>query len=314
MASGDALPEVSLRLLEIFAAMMRCATTVEAAEQLRISQPAVSAGIRQLETQLGLTLFERTGRRLVPTAEAKALHAEIRPVFGLMRGVAQRARDMKLGMAGRLKIIATPPLGYSVAPVALRNFLDARPDVSVAFDVRRLEQVRDAVQTGQADIGLAIDRGRHAALNSDILQRSHMVALVPQDGLLGAKPHVSALDLAPYPMIGLDAASNLGQLVRAAYASVGAIYAPRIEVRYCATATALAARNLGVTVVDPYSASIHRGEGLACRPFLPACDINAVMYTRRGVPHSGLLLSFMAELRAAVDGADLLAADPAPPA
>ena len=58
-----------------------------------------------------------------------------------MRGFSQRARDMQLGMAGRLKVIATPPLGYSVAPVALRRFLEDRPDVSVAFDVRRLEQV-----------------------------------------------------------------------------------------------------------------------------------------------------------------------------
>ena len=139
MTAEAGLPDVSLRLLEIFAAMMRCATTVEAAEQLRISQPAVSAGLRQLENQLGLTLFERTGRRLQPTAEARSLYEEIRPIFSLMRGFSQRARDMQLGMAGRLKVIATPPLGYSVAPVALRRLLEDRPDVSVAFDVRRLE-------------------------------------------------------------------------------------------------------------------------------------------------------------------------------
>ncbi|WP_306930046.1 helix-turn-helix domain-containing protein [Agrobacterium larrymoorei] len=45
--------DLSLRLLEIFDAIMRCGTTVEAAEQLGISQPAVSNGIRQLETQTG---------------------------------------------------------------------------------------------------------------------------------------------------------------------------------------------------------------------------------------------------------------------
>jgi len=310
MSPDPGLPDVSLRLLEIFAAMMRCATTVEAAEQLRISQPAVSAGLRHLETQLGLPLFERTGRRLLPTAEAKSLYEEIRPIFSLMRGFSQRARDMKLGMAGRLKVIATPPLGYSVAPIALRNFLKARPNVSVAFDVRRLDQVKDAVQSGQADIGLAIDHNRPLALNVNVLQRAHMVALVPKSSLLAEKPHLTALDLQTEPMIGLEAASNLGQLARKAYEQAGAIYAPRIEVRYCATAAALAAQQLGVTVVDPYSATSHSTGALVRKPFLPACEVQAVMYTRRGVPHTGLLHSFMSDLRAAFADCDLLIAEP----
>ena len=76
MAKIEDMPDVSLRLLEIFAAMMRCSTTVETAEFLGVSQPAVSAGLRQLENQLGITLFERTGRRLQPTAEARDLFEE----------------------------------------------------------------------------------------------------------------------------------------------------------------------------------------------------------------------------------------------
>ncbi|SES37124.1 DNA-binding transcriptional regulator, LysR family [Tranquillimonas rosea] len=308
MSRGDGLPDVSLRLLEIFAAMMRCATTVEAAEQLRISQPAVSAGLRQLETQLGLALFERTGRRLQPTAEAKDLYDEIRPVFGLMRSFSQRARDMKLGMAGRLRIIATPPLGYSVAPVALRRFLESKPNASVAYDVRRLEHAVDAVQTGQADIGLVLAQERLGIVNVDVLQRSHMVALVPGDSPLADAPQVSAVDLEPFPLIGLEVGSNLGQLVSQAFSQVGAAYDPRIEVRYAATAAALAGKGLGVTVVDPFSAASNRVPGLLEKPFLPACEVRAVMLTRRGVPHSGLLHSFMSDLRAVFAESDLVLA------
>lgn len=66
MNENLAQPDISLRLLQIFGAMMRCETTVEAVEQLGISQPAVSNGIRQLENQLGVTLFERLHRRLQP--------------------------------------------------------------------------------------------------------------------------------------------------------------------------------------------------------------------------------------------------------
>ncbi len=88
--------------------MMRCQTTVEAAEQLGISQPAVSNGLRQLERELGITLFERAHRRLEPTAEALSLYEEIRPLFGVLRSFSLRARDIRQGKSGRIRIVATP--------------------------------------------------------------------------------------------------------------------------------------------------------------------------------------------------------------
>lgn len=294
--SGN-LPDVSLRLLEIFAAMMRCSTTVETADVLKISQPAVSSGLRQLEAQLGMTLFERAARRLTPTAEARELYEEIRPIFSLMRGFSQRARDMKLGLAGRLRIISTPPLGHSIAPQALRRLLRNGPDVSISFDVRRLEHVVDAVHSGLADVGLALSQDRMEHVNMDVLHRSHMVALVPADGPLAALPHVTPADLSPCSMVGLEQESNLGQLVRSAFEQAGAPYAPEVEVRYCQTAAILAAHELGATVVDPFSARAQSSPLLVERPFLPSCEVRAVLFTRKGVPHTGLMHSFIAQLR-----------------
>jgi len=129
MARSENLPEVSLRLLEIFAAMMRAATTIEAAEILQVSQPAVSAGIRQLEVQLGITLFERSGRRLSPTAEARQLYDEIRPMFSMIRGFSQRARDIRLGLSGRLRVMYefNRPLGNHPRTLVARPWLRNRP-------------------------------------------------------------------------------------------------------------------------------------------------------------------------------------------
>ncbi len=101
MNEPEPKPDISLRLLEIFGAMMRCETTVEAAEQLGISQPAVSNGIRQLESQLGVTLFERLHRRLQPTEEALLLFEDVRPVFSMLRSFSTRARSMRNGLSGR---------------------------------------------------------------------------------------------------------------------------------------------------------------------------------------------------------------------
>ncbi|MDB6454195.1 helix-turn-helix domain-containing protein [Falsirhodobacter sp. 20TX0035] len=97
MSDAGPDPEISLRLLEIFAAMMRSSTTTEAAKILHISQPAVSAGLRQLEANLGLRLFERRSRRLDPTNDAHTLYKEISPLFGRCAGL--RSARGKCGWA-----------------------------------------------------------------------------------------------------------------------------------------------------------------------------------------------------------------------
>ncbi|SNR68789.1 LysR family transcriptional regulator [Puniceibacterium sediminis] len=300
---GD-MPDVSLRLLEIFAGMMRCATTVETAEFLGISQPAVSAGLRQLETQLGISLFERAGRRLSPTMEARDLFEEIRPLFGILRSFSTRARDMRSGRIGRLRVMSTPPLGYSLGPKALRAFHAARPDVTVSYDVRRLENVLDAVQTGLADIGLVLNEEKLETVNSELLGRSHMVVLMPESDPLASEDSVTAKMLSGRSIVGIDQASQLGRLVARGFDVGGESYRCGIEVRYCQTAAALVAEGMGVTVVDPFSAEPYLGRGLVARPFSPACEVRALILTRKGVPHSGLLLNFMEELRRQLAASD----------
>ncbi|MFC7705568.1 LysR substrate-binding domain-containing protein [Plastorhodobacter daqingensis] len=289
--------DISLRLLEIFAAMMRNGTTVEAAAALGVSQPAVSAGLKQLETQLGIVLFERTSRRMMPTAEAEALFAEIRPMFSMLQGFTQTARDIRQGLRGRLRIIATPPIGHTLAPRALRSFLRERPGVSVAFDVRRLEHVLDAVHSGSADLGVAITMDRPPSLNTEVLHETHMVALVPAESDLARQSQIRAGDLDGRPFIGMEVDSKLGSLVRSAFVQDGVGYLPHIEVRYVSTAAELANHGLGNAVVDPFTAHFHARPQIAIRPFLPACPIRVVLLTRRGVPRSELAHAFVAALR-----------------
>lgn len=289
--------EISLRLLEIFAATMRNGTTVEAAEALGISQPAVSAGLKQLELQLGIVLFERTSRRMVPTTEADALFAEIRPMFSMLQGFNQTARDIRQGLRGRLRIIATPPIGHTLAPRALKRFLAERPGLSVAFDVRRLEHVLDAVQSGSADLGIAITLERYPTLNSEVLHETHMVALIAEGSDLARQSHVTAADISKEPFIGLQVDSRLGGLLRAAFVQEGLVYLPQIEVRYVSTAAELVNQGLGNAIVDPFTAHFSAHPNISIRPFVPACPIRVTLLTRRGVPRSQLLHAFVAAIK-----------------
>lgn len=276
----DRRNDLSLRLLEVFGAVMEHRTTTDAAEHLGISQPAVSNAIRALEKQLDLTLFERTGRRLRPTEEARILVHESEPIFAMLRALEDEVRDLKHSRSGRLRIAATPPLGHTVLPHSLREVLDGRDKVQVRYAVQRISHVMQAVETGAADLGVFLGPMQNEGLKSHHLGDADLVAVVPRDHPLAARAVLTPSDLARHGLIGLD--TTIGSLVVSAFTAAGVAHEPRIETRYSQTACALVHAGLGVSVVDPHTAAAATGLSIVARRFTPVTRISAVAVTRGG--------------------------------
>jgi len=292
--------DLSLRLLEVFGAVMLHRTTVDAAAELGISQPAVSLSIKQLEAQLGFALFQRRNQRLQPTEEARSLFARVEPILLQLRSVESHVRELRTGTAGHLRIMATPPLGHSVIPEVLRSFLAARPGVTVNYDVRRMEHVIEEVETGAADVGLALGLDRHQAVDVRVLQSDRMMALVPAGHPLSRAEAVTPRDCAEHGHIGLDQVSRLGMLLRHAFDADDVAYLPRVIVRYCHTSAVLASVGMGVSIVDSFTARFMTHHGLVVRPFRPEIRVGACLMTQHDTPPSLLLAAFIEELEQAL--------------
>jgi DNA-binding transcriptional LysR family regulator len=284
--------DLSLRLLEIFGTLMLFRTTVRTAEELGISQPSVSTAIKQLEGQVGFALFERDKQRMVPTVEACSLFQEMEPLFKQLRSVESRVRDLRSGSAGKLRLMATPPLGHSVVPAALLAFLKERPGVTVQYDVRRMENVIDAVATGAADIGLCLALENHPGVTVETMRTDRMVALMKADHPLAVHKVITPRDVGAFGFIGLDRASRMGFLLQTAFESAKVPYTPQVEVRYCHTAAVLAHSGAGIAVVDSYTASFLPNMDLAIRAFEPAIAVPACMVLRTTGPLSNLASEF----------------------
>ena len=211
--------DLNLRLLEVFEAVMRCRTTISAAEDLGISQPAVSNAVKALEKQVGFPLFERTSRVLRPTEDAHLLLKEVEPVFAMLRSIAGEVRDLRAARAGRLRLSSTPPLGHAALPEALRRFLSERPGVTVRYDVRRLETVLQSVEAGAVDVGFALGLRDHRDLDVIPLSEGRMVCVMPEGHPLSQFETVTPRDLARHTFIGLE--TNLGAIVRTAFNQAG---------------------------------------------------------------------------------------------
>lgn len=247
---------MNLRLLEIFRAVMVAQTTVSAARLLEVSQPAVSNGIRQLESDLGFELFTRAGNRLIPRAEAKTLFHESETLFAQLGALSQTAQDLKDNRLGPVRVHATPQLGNTVLPSAVGRFVADRPKVKVFADVHTSYRVIESVATGAADFGLAT--GLEPQLGSIFrmvkIATIEMVCLVPCDHVLAGNEGVSPGDLRHFPLIGLESSARLSPLVRAAYRAAGEPYNPSIESHYCETACLLVEAGAGIAIVDWFSA------------------------------------------------------------
>jgi len=284
--------DLSLRLLEIFGTLMLHQTTVAAAEELGISQPSVSTAIKQLEGQVGITLFTREKKRLIPTDDARSLFLEVEPLFEQMRSVESCVRDLRSGSVGKLRIMATPPMGYSVVPRVLRAFLAARPGVTVHFDVGRLDRVIDSVTIGAVEIGFCLAVDSFPSVHVRKLRTDGMVALMRADHPLAKLPVIGPRDLVGHELIGLETASRLGLLLQTAFEQARVPYLPQTEVRYCHTAAILARSGNGVAVVDRHTAAFLPGPDVVIRPFDPPIPVAACLLTRPSRPLTRLASEF----------------------
>ncbi|MBN9452489.1 MAG: LysR family transcriptional regulator [Bosea sp.] len=288
---------MNLRQIELLRAVVRCETTVRAAQELGLSQPAVSNAIKHLESQVGFPLFERVNNRLFPTAEARALYKDSEPIFALHAAFEARVQDIKENRAGHIRIIATPPLGYGVLPAALRNFLVKRPKVRVSFDIRRFEHVVESVENGTAELGFVMGLDDDRGLDAETFFAGNMVCVMRPEHPLAVKATVTPEDLREAPYIALEQGTRMGTIVRRAFAQADVPFRFSVEVRYCNTACVLAESGVGVAVVDPLSPVFSGHYDLAIRPFAPASEVRASAVRSRKRPISRAADAFLREVR-----------------
>lgn len=274
---------------------MRCQTTVGAAEDLGISQPAVSNGISALEKQLGFSLFERRGRKLAPTEDARLFLAEVEPLFSILQNIEVEARDLRAAQSGRLRLCTTPPLGHGALPSILSRFLERRPKATVRYSVRRLETVLNNVKIGAVDMGFVLGLKTHLDLDIIPLGEQSMVCVLPSGHFLAERQVISPQDLHNHRLIALE--SQIGATVRSAFDAAGVPFFANVEVRYCHTACILAAQGIGAAVVDPYSAHFASHLNIVIRPFVPDTKILASVAIRKEAIMPRMAVDFIDQVK-----------------
>jgi LysR family hydrogen peroxide-inducible transcriptional activator len=142
---------LSLRDLEYLVAVAECRHFGRAAERCGVSQPALSAQVRKLESWLGVTVFERAPGRVLLTGQGAALLARVQGVLAEARGLVEEARAAGAPLAGAFRIGAIPTIGPYLLPARAaahaRGLSRHRPVVSEVRTVDLVAQLKTAGRT-----------------------------------------------------------------------------------------------------------------------------------------------------------------------
>jgi DNA-binding transcriptional LysR family regulator len=297
MSDSSTKTLINLRQLEVLRAVMRYRTTIGAAEELGMSQPAVSNAIKLAETKVGVPLFDRISNRLQPTADARALLADAEPLFRVHEAIQRKAWDLRSGRTGVLRLASTAELSQFLVPRVMKQFMRDHPDVRVALETVRMDELLEIVESGSADAGIALRPPARPSLQREVLAQAEIVCICPPGDLMAQHATIAPHELRGRSMIGPSPGTPLGSLIYAAFERAGEVYNPAIEARFSNVASALVDEGVGIALVDELTARNRPHATYSIHPLDPrlALDVCGLVLHERPVPR--MAQAFMDETR-----------------
>jgi DNA-binding transcriptional LysR family regulator len=196
---------ISLRQLDYFVSAAEAGTMTRAGQRLYVSQSAVSAGISELEQQLGVQLLIRAkAKGLTLTAAGRLLLPEARALLARSEELQASMQDVGQVPAGRLVIGCFTTLAPFLLPRLLEEFPAAYPDVTVEFVEGSLTELQCLLREGRCELALLYGVDIESGISFDSLYVTRPHLLLPREHPLAGRDEVRLAELADYDMIMLD--------------------------------------------------------------------------------------------------------------
>jgi DNA-binding transcriptional LysR family regulator len=243
---------MDLRHLRTFVTVAEQGTVSKASLRLRVAQPALSRQIKELEDELGLSLFDRVRRRLVLTGEGEQLLGDCRAVFGAVGSLRERAQRLRRADTGILKVATTPQTMEGVFSAFLHRYAERRPNVQVKLIEAVGPSLLDKLERGDVHLSIClmqtIQTDDHP-FDSYPLPPMEFFAASHTSLALGTAGSIDIAKLAPYPLLLLDSSSVIRGTFNAACRLAGLKPNILVESRSPQALLALAEAGHGVAIV-----------------------------------------------------------------
>jgi DNA-binding transcriptional LysR family regulator len=186
---------MEVRSLEVFLSVAKHLNFTRAGEDVNLSQPSVSVRIRQLESELGVKLFEQLGKRVALTEAGSLLIPHAHRVIGAIEDATHAIDELQGLERGSLRIGASTTPGMYLIPKTIANFKARYPKIEIQLGIRDTRQVEDGVARNEFDFGFV---GGHLAgdeVDAQPWLTDQLVLVVAPGHALGRKKSVKLEDL-----------------------------------------------------------------------------------------------------------------------
>lgn len=258
---------VELRQLRYFVTVAEEQNFTDAASRLHITQPPLSRQIKDLETELGVELFERTTRRVELTEAGTAFLGRASRILAEVEEAKAAARGAEAGLWGRLDVGFISSASLHLLPPSVRLFRERFGDVEVRLRELTSGQQVDALYEGGIRIGLVRLPLRAPGLRFEPLMEERFVVALPSGHRLGTLDRVPFEAIKDQPLIFFSR-----QLMPSLHAKVTELYRradafPKIAqyAIHLETIVGLVASGVGLSIL-PESVELASRKGIVYRP------------------------------------------------
>ena len=262
---------ISIRQLTAFISVADNGSFTRASEQMHLTQSAVSGLIKELESSLGIVLFDRTTRQLSFSVVGHHLLPQARRILNEMQLFENEASSLTSLAQGQVRL-AVSQFAASSMPAVIAQFAKEYPDISVSLLDCSAENVLEHIQNIEVDLGVGTELGFMESeddISADLLYQLPFCVVMPDSHALAQKSEVVWQDLVDIPLITLQG-PFIEQVTAELDESIAShIQQARYKVNFMSTALEMTRQGFGITLCLPYMPEVIdwvSANGLQMRP------------------------------------------------
>lgn len=247
---------MTLNQCTLFAAVAKHLNIRKASAELRVSQPAVSQQLKQLESRYGAKLYRRLSKGVEITEAGRLLLRSIAPILNQVETLEKGFKPAPAGAAKTvLKVGGSFSASSELLPTLLARFRQAYPALDLELRTRTSYELERLVLNSELDLAASVRRPLSDDLACEPLQRERVTMFVPANHWLAKKAHLTLSDLLSEPLVirGGKGASGVVDLAMQQIRNRGRVF--KIAM-YCDGPTAIKAavrQNMGIGMVYEHS-------------------------------------------------------------
>ena len=255
------LMRITFRQLQVFNEVCDLRSYSRAAEEMSLTQPAVSLQIRQLEELIGQPLFDYVGKKLYMTEAAEALQLASRDIFGRLENLDMQLSDMLGSLQGQLKLAVESSAKYFV-PHLFAAFKRQHPEVNLQLTVVNRAQAVRRLSDNRDDLVIMSMVPQDMGLEFLPFLNNPIVAVVPADHPLCALGPLRLQDLEPYTLLMREQGSGTRMACEEYFKVKRVHFNHTLEVASNESQRECAVAGLGVALLTRHAVSLELATGL----------------------------------------------------